>query len=871
MATIEYQQLRSAGASITSKERELARIQEKISFVEAQRQRRQSEGKRDAETYRMDELQSLRQRYSSASQEYQNLREGLGESGYGAAIAAAPKRYRESRFSERAYDPGGEGPGKSESRSYFQAKELASKQPGIYQYKTGGAFISTSGDGSFVNQQGEYIEVRSPIGQRNDGSFIYKPKSERKGTGIVLDEGGREALSQGAKSGSFATAGALFTGVIAQSNSQQSKENNFSRLASFAPAASDGQSFFGGIKKAAISGPIPFAMAVDKTASIYGDTLKNESRSFYTNPLNVTAFNQAVDSTVPNTLFGSKKTIKTAYGDVSGLINFPNRLYQDPVGATKTAIPTVGLSFIGGLGTGQVVKSIAARSVSRAAFFDTSLKVGFGGLLLYQNQKDPVSVGENLPYIAAGGFAFQKGFSSVAPTSVKFAGFERTNPRSERVPRFFESETAIRPQEFVSVGRGRAAFDVVEFGKPSRVTSDVLSVTRGGRAYSQTTGRALGSYNVKQSTSFDGFKVAGKDYNIPVLEQSGYIMGKETALVDRSGFITLSKQARNLNPTERIGLTKLATRDREYAEIYQVAGARFKTKPRGMLSVDRTFSRANVETGFGFDVFKLRRQPVIRGRIGGRVQPTALGSRSERFEFNTILGREKSLIGKIERPARPFERQAVKRLRSRGFLSAESQPMGRRGELTLSFEQPKTISRQRYTSRAPRVRFYQDLSTPRLSSSLLSKAPFSTLSSSRLSFDKGPASILGQQAASRSITTVDVTSRSLITPFLDVRSTQNIDTRSLIRTDTLLRTQPFQSSTIDTVPDVPVPPDFPGGGPFGVPLFGPPGGGSSGGRGRGRAFKYAPSLNALIFNIKGRKEKKRLTGFETRPILQQTR
>lgn len=67
-------------------------------------------------------------------------------------------------------------------------------------------------------------------------------------------------------------------------------------------------------------------------------------------------------------------------------------------------------------------------------------------------------------------------------------------------------------------------------------------------------------------------------------------------------------------------------------------------------------------------------------------------------------------------------------------------------------------------------------------------------------------------------------------------------------------------------PPIDIPPfvGLPG---FGVPIFGVGRGRGVEGRGRGRKFRYAPSFNAFLFGIKGKRPTGPLSGFETRPII----
>lgn len=886
-----YAQSRLVGSELNTLGRAISLQKDKLSSEERQLQKRKDEGLGYEGTQRR--VDSLRANITADELRYQEISSSLGQDRFRQAIKDAPKRYREDRLSERSYNPGGEGPGKSESRSYFQAKELASKQPGIYEYKTGGAFVSSAGDGSFVNDQGEVIQIRSPIGQRTDKSFIYSPKDSggRVVTGLVLSGESGQAVRQVVNSGKYSTAGSLFAGVTASSMASFGAASPVASASSFGSRArssilSFGQGeagFFGAVKRASV---VPYVglFAAGDAQSRAATGSKNPNRLLYSNPLNTTSFNAFVDrgNTVPFYFNPTAKitgsVVKSTFGVASGIVDFPNEVVKDPYGSARKATIVTGLSYIGGQATGAVVSRVAARSVAKASFIDTGLKTVLGGTLAYQTATDPVSVGREAPYIILGGVAFEKAFTARAPSRVEFAGFERTNPRSEQLPKFFETETTIRPQEFAAVGRGKAKFSVIEYGQQRTVTSDVLSVTRGGRAYSQTTGRALNRYNVEQSTSFSDFTFKGKPYRIPAYEQSGYVSGKETALVDRRGFVTLSRQARNLDPTNRVGLTKFATVEREYGEVYQTFGERFSRRGSNQIAVSQTFTRGNVETGFGYDVFKLQRRGVVdvfsNGRSRARTVPYRLGSRSERFEFVTVLGRDKSLSGSIIRDIKPFERRAIGKLQERGLLQERfgfDAKLGRRGELVSSFRElnPRIIEKPRYTSRSPRLQFYQELSVPNISRSLFSGFRFipGTVSSSRQRSSGALASFASQRSGL--VSTQDVIVQPRNRSLIDVRSTQSVLQSSAVTTRSiqLSRLQPLQSSfTILVDPDIP-PPELPGFGGFGVPLFGVGGGRSVSGSGRGRKFKYAPSLNAVIFNIKGRKENKRLTGFETRPIL----
>ncbi len=557
-----------------------------------------------------------------------------------------------------------------------------------------------------------------------------------------------------------------------------------------------------------------------------------------------------------------------------------NKLEREP----DRALGEVFVFGIGGKMAGSAVGLIPQKltrfgAPTAARYSDKAITYGLGAFGVYGvATTDPQVLGREAPKIIPGAIGFGKGYSAATRSDIAFARFERINPSSDPVPKFISTETNIRPTTFASVSRAKATFDVTEFGVPRQVTTDVLGVARGGRAYSRNTGRPLAGYNVKQEVSFSEFSFKGKPYRIPVSEQYGYVYGKETAFVDKRGAVSLFRQYRGVLPNEAFPVTKISSSTREYAELYKTFGIRFKpeTTNRGLrVRVSGASARANVETGFGYDIFKLRRQPVIRGRGPGRVQPTGLGSRSEAFEFSTLVGSDKLLSGEVIRPARPIESRAVRRLQDRGFLSSEqfgfSGGLGRRGELVSFQPRPSEISVRRYARRSPKVQFYPDVAAPQVSS--LRSVPVLALNTyGRSAFSsKQSSSILG------STSSLSVEGPSYRTsPLVDVGLLGGSRSSVISRTsqDRVPTVITEQRSIFDTggiagpSPGVGLPPPpFVPGMPGIPPLFGAGRGRGVEGRGRGRKFKYAPSFNAFLFGIKGKRPTGPLSGFETRPIL----
>lgn len=216
-------ELRQLGSALQLKEGFLARQKEKIAFLESRIKERESEGKDAGGT--KARLAALQESYRAELSEYYAMRENLTGETYSKAQAAAPKRYREERLRERTYDPSGdlaeEQVAMKQRRSFVQARELASRQPGIYQYRSGGAFISQAGEGSYINYRGEQITIRSPVASRVGGGFIYASTPSSPPTGRVVqgfdlfNPETRAALTTAVASGEYKTVGGLYAAAAA--------------------------------------------------------------------------------------------------------------------------------------------------------------------------------------------------------------------------------------------------------------------------------------------------------------------------------------------------------------------------------------------------------------------------------------------------------------------------------------------------------------------------------------------------------------------------------------------------------------------------------------------------------------------------------
>lgn len=78
-------------------------------------------------------------------------------------------------------------------------------------------------------------------------------------------------------------------------------------------------------------------------------------------------------------------------------------------------------------------------------------------------------------------------------------------------------------------------------------------------------------------------------------------------------------------------------------------------------------------------------------------------------------------------------------------------------------------------------------------------------------------------------------------------------------------------TTVNTPVDIPTP-VITNKNVAGLPLFGVSGGRGGGvGKRGGQSFRYAPSVGAVLFNIRGKKAPSRLSGFEVRPIVSSSR
>lgn len=213
---LNYEELRSIGRELKMAEKNITRKEDKLDHLRNKVREREREGKKSEGL--LAQIASLEASLEQDRTNYQNLRGGLSGDALSAARAAAPKDYfsgaRQGSTPQENRDIRLE-----QAASFQQARSLSSRQAGIYEYRGGGSFISQAAPGTFRNQRGEIITIKEPIGQRADKSFIYQEETaptSRVVTGFDLfNPSTRSAVSAAARSGSYASAGALYGAAAA--------------------------------------------------------------------------------------------------------------------------------------------------------------------------------------------------------------------------------------------------------------------------------------------------------------------------------------------------------------------------------------------------------------------------------------------------------------------------------------------------------------------------------------------------------------------------------------------------------------------------------------------------------------------------------
>lgn len=883
VADLTPTELRLLGQSLGTKERFIGGLREKIDYVELKAFHREKEGK-DAGGTRA-RLAGLRDQLSREQSEYDAMRERLNARTFSAAKAAAPKRYNEQRLRERDYDPSGDNPelntiAREQRRSFVQARELAQKQPGIYQYRSGGAFVSSAQDGTYVNQRGETVRIRTPIGQRSDRSFIYGVEEQpRMITGIDLFD--QQNVAAIRSSGNrYATAGALFA------------------------SASEGPSFT----------PVPAAQGYDPKTTTFGGFFRQTlSRTFQGKQQGgfLGGFLSAYSSEQEYFLESRNPVVRSASGITrgtrlagSGVELVGSRIYgnqqntplmrwlggvvEGAGGYAKTqpvlfnaelAATYIGGRYAGGLFAGLQTR-LASRTVARRAVTGGLFALGTTALVYDVGTSTPQEFGRGVPGYISFGKGFTSGYRAVNPR-VEFLGFA-----DRRGVGAFES----RGTKYSMTGTGTNTFlaDVAVNGKAQRVPFrlDTLYTGQrypgGRRVYKGKYARgeqgnvlsapAQNFFNV-EALQYGTFTVAGRDYYVPGRSFTGAFSKSRGLFIAKSGdTLFASESFRKKTPRgKRIG--RFAVLE---GAVPTVTTTGIDVRSSTILPYTKNrFGAATFDTDFGsFDVnaFIGQRRQFSYGGVASRSR--ASGGADQSFLNRAFgFGERTGVLPRTRIEPRPYRERMT--LFPKRYSRLYSAPFP-----ILEPASPTTA--QRYKTRNP---FYPTggrgvhVTDPFVNA--LPFLPETTRFGSRgpLAFGRSPSfnlgSVTGVGPAAR-IRPYTRPERGMLPNVIVGRITQvtpAFDTRSVLRgiTGTTPVPRPFTPGI--NIPGSPgSPPPFVPGFPFpgvGGPVFG----GFAGGRTSRRSYRYAPDLYSMFFGVraKGRKARslrnRSFTGLEIRPVV----
>ena len=753
-------------------------------------------------------------------------------------------------------------------------------------YITAGGRIS-GGGGAFSQQQGNYQtmsgEVQQvdynikPSSQQSSARFISGTKVPETGITKALAAGG----AFGAVGGASTPEGTAYQYPVFGTGVKQVSTSDTIRSTSF-------RQFFGGEKqrlKEAYSIDPEDRAAVDKS-----------SYTVITSPVRVAGFALAKgsQSLEPYALPG--RPGKFQKGFLSIIESQGVTAYEKP--GTTAVVTAVSGGFGRGLGIagGKAVTYFGAKNpvvTSRVV----SIAEGVGGLTLggvgaYQAYKDPVGFGANLaPMVAFGGGLV--------------GGYRTTNPLP-KITTSFGKVTSLKGRSYGEFGdfytlsgSGRARVSVTQYGKTTvrypKYSVD-LEAQPGGFAFGEplsvkATARVartrindmtfggvsesfVGRLQTPSPPSFESpsgrvgvLALRSKSYPSRVLQTEFY----PSSMIEKS------------NPYKSFTGT-LAFRSREFSVSGRGASSSLLSEGSSLLEFSPLPRRQRFFSGdvrsFGgvpsrVSESGLRSSPFDIGFLSGRSLRVGKEPSSIAFPDPVVASRGFGLLrrgGLYRDSLRTRIGRGVDYSRSslsEGFFPRRN----KRLYSGLMFERPSPGQSSvfeppvRGSSRvAPPLGGIMPLFGAR--STQLSGIGFSSIGLLGGTGGVGLSSSRGLVGVSPSRVSDPIVSYRGVTGFGSGESVSSLPAYRTVTSSAF--DSPFNtgSTVLAGASTPPVVPPFVGLHGLGItPLFGADRSRGVEGRGRGRSFKYAPSFNAFLFGIRGKRPTGPLSGFETRPII----
>lgn len=860
-------ELRLLGRNLNMKEKFLGQIKEKISHVKSNRDRRADEGREDAASFQLQRLQGLQSQYDTEYSEYQAMRARLAGETYSKAKAAAPKQYNEQRLRERNYDPGGQLAdtqiAMKQRRSFVQARELAGRQPGIYRYRSGGAFISSAADGTYRNERGQTVSVRTPVASSVNGGFIYNPVQEperRFITGIDLSNPQNVAAIRGS-AGEFKTVGALFASAN-QPGVSSSRAPFNPETATFKEAflrswasPSDGQEYLLQTRNPIIKRSTGIFRGVRGAGTLI--RMGGEKVQSFVNRY------PQFRGPIPND--AQDYAIRTFTGLGSYAESQPI-LFSGEVAASYVTGGASGALY------GTIERRLAARSVLSTVLRRGAETTGMTVLGYQLATQSPEQFGSSLPGLAGFGSGFKTGYRSVVPR-VEFLGFS-----DSRGVGAYEVRAGRN-----SITGGGTSTRIADISVNGRIQSVPVRVDQllSGRRYNSVRRLRVGGMVDTFSKSSRGyynvevlqagtFSAGGRDYYLSGKSFQGAFNPRGRLFVASSGdSFFASENVPRIRPSNGRSFGRFAILD---GRVPTVRGGGVEVRGSERLGYQKTiFGRATSETPFGdleYFGFGATGRSYTSGGFSSRTIPR--GGASSQF-LNRAFGFAEStnILPRTRIEPRPYTDSFSETLFPRrfnrvysGFPTPRSTPVGS-SVLRPYPVSPRGVGRTGFAPFTGRLPFLPE------ATSFGSRSPF----------------LIGRLPRLRNQTPTLTSPRQRpffsTVPYQPVIPGIRMSTSQISGTDFNFRTSSdffpsppnrpptppvFIPGFTNSPPITPRRPGFPGVGSF----F--DGGYGGGGRAR-RGYRYAPDLYSTLFGIKAKGRKARalqgrtFTGLEIRPLV----
>lgn len=593
--------------------------------------------------------------------------------------------------------------------------------------------------------------------------------------------------------------------------------------------------------------------------------LQSKERFTYANPLGTADMPNPYNygftlNPVKAGLQGQGLAVSTTFNVLRGVADIPKDVVNTPLVFGKELEIGAGI----GLLTGGVAGGFTSYAERKG--FGTAAKSGGEAALTALGTAttviNPYGTGRNLPATAAGIGGFKAGFESIAPTKVEFLGITK----GEIEPRINVNDNTIG-----GVGLGTAKVRTTVFGVDKGISEIPTGIQLSGQRAANNVfltdinAQGLASVNNRNivfSQDYTGaLRINPKSSVLSVIsgdKETIFLSATTKVKTNPLDIVEQGKKPVYFESIEGVA-SKSATLTRNPSGVYEVT------------SVGKTKSIVqplvyNKQQAFGI----IEDNPILYSRNLGVTQTSSAGGVSLRFAnrgFNllassgrytepSIIKLSSTSVFESRKGMLSFGDTTTQQGTSTGFrggvlgtpatVSVEGLPVGTSTSISSGYtflSVPRSYEPQGFRTNNPR-----ELNT--FSMPVTSFVPTTKIYRTTPSIDTIPTTIKIPRTD-----TTPVFSTSI------ARITDTVPQQDFIQT-----TNPAITPLPSFVGFPSTPPPTPA--PVIIPniVFGPSGPSGVFGTGRKQKYKYAPSLTATVFNIRGKQPKRALGGFEVRPL-----